>query len=112
MSLSCVASFRSFLTQVLPLARALRLRTPRWHVLFSRVSFTHKSVSPSIATRSRSYNLWLVRYVYVPLGGNRGSAIRRIVVVVAVFAFVVFTVSHALNQQCSYVHVTFLSAVL
>jgi len=39
----------------------------------------------------RSFNVWLVRYIYIPLGGNKVSVIRRIFNIFLIFTFVVFS---------------------
>lgn len=45
----------------------------------------------------RSFNIWLVRYVYVPLGGNRVGILRQIVNTALVFLFVALW--HDINPE-------------
>jgi D-alanyl-lipoteichoic acid acyltransferase DltB (MBOAT superfamily) len=45
----------------------------------------------------RSYNLWIIRYIYVPLGGSRASSFRTVVNYAAVFTFVALWHDISLN---------------
>lgn len=45
----------------------------------------------------RSFNLWVMRYIYIPLGGSRVSKVRSVANMVAVFTFV--AVWHDINLR-------------
>uniref|UniRef100_A0A7S1PFR6 Glycerol uptake protein n=1 Tax=Percolomonas cosmopolitus TaxID=63605 RepID=A0A7S1PFR6_9EUKA len=54
----------------------------------NRCAFSAFSISLFWKNWHASYNLWLLRYVYIPLGGNRQGKVRQILSILLVFTFV------------------------